>query len=118
MNSKLIIQLKETLIIPIIGFISLVLFSFSLGWNLLTALLFWFLLIPILANQLPRLISKKYIYPKQSIIGLIVFYAFMICMIYDHYQTDLFRLMIISLVGNIFLVLFVTWVRRQNRLST
>lgn len=74
MNSKLIIHFAEILIIPIGVFIALGAFSLALGWNLLTMLLFWFLLIPFLATYLPSLILKKDIHLKKSIIGLVVFY--------------------------------------------
>ncbi len=113
MNSKLTIQLAEIFIIPIGVAISLAFFSLTLGWNLLTMFLFWFLLIPILANYLPRLISKKDHYLKQSIIGLTLFYAFMVLMIYEHYQSDYFLLMMLSLISNIGIASLIVWIRNN-----
>ena len=112
MNSKRIIQLSEILIIPIGVFLSLAIFSLTLGWNLLTMLLFWFLLIPFIAYRLPSLISKKDFNLKQSIIGLIIFYAFMVFMIYENFQTDYFILMMISLFSNIGIISFIAWIRK------
>jgi len=115
MNTKLINNFKQILIIPVGAFIALILFSFTFGWNLMTLLLFWFLFIPFLAITLPNLISKNDIKLKQSIVGLIVFYAFMVFMIYKHYQTDYFIIMMISLVLNIGTVSLITWIRKNVR---
>jgi len=112
MNRKLPIQVAEILIIPVGVAISLGLFSITFGWNLLTMLLFWFLFVPFSAYYLPRLVSKKDINLKQSIIGLILFYAFMVFMIYEHFQTDFFILMMTSLISNIGIVSFTAWIRK------
>ena len=114
MNPKLVIQLKETLIVPVGALLSLAIFSLAIGWNLLTALLFWFIIIPLLINKLPSIISKKGHYLQPSLIGLIIFYAILVFMIYEHYQTDLFWIMMVSFGFNLLLVLFVTWVRKEN----
>ncbi len=117
MNPKLVTQLKETLIVPVGALLSLAIFSLAIGWNLLTALLFWFILLPILINKLPSIISKKNHYLKPSLVGLILFYAFLVFMIYEHYQTDLFQIMLFSFVFNLFLILFVNWIRKENAVS-
>jgi hypothetical protein len=39
-------QLKGTLIVPIVLVAVLIPFSMLIGWNLLTAILFWFLIVP------------------------------------------------------------------------
>jgi len=113
MNTKMINNFKQTLIVPLGAFIALILFSFTLGWNILTLLLFWFLFIPFLASTLPTIISKNEFNLRHSIIGLIIFYSFMVFMIYEHYQSDYFIIMLISLICNIGAVSLITWIRKN-----
>ena len=82
----------------------LVPYSLLLGWNLITSLLFWFILVPlisILSSRFYNKISKNWI---AAIIGCIVFYLLMVFMIYSHYKTDLFKVMIISSFSSIFII--------------
>ena len=115
MDTKLINYTKQTLIVPISSFLALVLLSYTFGWGFLSLLLFWFILIPILAATLPGIVSKNKFPLKQSILGLIIFYAFMVFMIYDHYQSDYFLIMMISLLSNIGVVAFFRWAKENIR---
>src|SRR5688572_32557873 len=103
-NSKIINQVKGAIIIPTALAIILVPFSMWIGWNLLTLLLFWFALIPVLAVYLPAIISKNRNHLTESLAGLIIFYAVIIFMIYKDYKTDYFKVMIISCAINLALV--------------
>lgn len=110
---NLVNHLKQTLIVPIGSFIALILFSFTFGWNIVTLLLFWFLFIPFLASTLPTIISKNDLEVKHPIAGLILFYAIMVFMIYEHFQTDYFIVMMMSLVCNIGVVSLIIWIRNN-----
>ncbi len=102
------------LIVPLGLIIIGIPFSLLIGWNILTLLLFWFVLVPILSCYLPTIISNKNTYLFESATGLLLFYALMVFMIYDHYKTDYFQVMIFSGVINLIIVAFVAKVRRIN----
>ena len=105
---------KGTLIVPIGLAIILVPFSMLIGWNLVTLILFWFVLTPGLTIYLPTLVSsgKKHLF--ESVVGLVIFYGIMVFMIYDHYETDYFQVMILSCTINVILVSAITWTRRPR----
>ena len=104
MKQKQVDSLKGTLIVP--GGLSIVLVPFSIliGWSLLTLVLFWFVLIPFLTIYLPSRISKAGNHLLESLVGLTIFYAIMVFMIYDQYKTDYFQLMLVSFVVNFIVV--------------
>jgi len=77
-------------------FIALVPFSILVGWNLITLLLFWFILIPVISIYLPTKIFKNEDWLIQALGGLVLFYGVMVLMIFKHYQTDYFKIMIVS----------------------
>lgn len=104
-------KLIGTLLVPVGLAVVLVPFSIFIGWNVLTLILFWFVLIPVLAIYLPTIVSRKKNHLFESSIGLIVFYAFMVFMIYEHYKTDYFRVMIFSGVINLALIYAFTWAK-------
>ena len=54
----------------------------------------------------------------KSIVSLTSFYSFMVFMIYKHYQSDFFTLMMASFVWNLFIMLLVMFIERQDRIST
>ncbi|MEM8524064.1 MAG: hypothetical protein AAGG68_05460 [Bacteroidota bacterium] len=115
MPKNLLISLKEVLLIPIAASFLLAAYSLIIGWNLPTLLLFWFILLPFLAYKLPKMLSQKESLLKQSLIGLTLFYAIMVFMIYEHSQTDYFLVMMISFVVNLGLIALVSWVRKQEQ---
>jgi hypothetical protein len=97
-------KLKGTLIVPTELAIVLVPFSLLIGWNLITGIIFWLVIIPVLTIFLPSMVSNNTSHLFESVLGLIIFYALMVFMIYDHYQSDFFQLMIFSFVVNLIVV--------------
>ena len=110
-------HLKGTLIVPVALFILMVPFSFFVKWNLLTLVLFWFALIPIVTLYLPGMVSKTKNHLFESLAGLMIFYGIMVFMIYDHHQSDYFQLMMISCLVNLIVVSGVTYLRSSNLLT-
>lgn len=107
-------HLKGTLIVPIgLSFI-LAPYSLLIGWNLITVFLFWLVLIPALTIYLPTKISKNKDHLLESLAGLLIFYGFMVFMIYDHYKTDYFQVMMASCVVNLILVATIILVKRSK----
>lgn len=97
-------KLKGTFIIPLGLTAVLVPFSLLIGWNIFTLLLFWFVLIPGISMNLPSLVSSNQNHLIETVLGLIIFYSIIVFMIYDHYQTDYFKAMIVSFVINLIVV--------------
>jgi len=110
-------KLKGTLIVPIGLSIVLVPFSILVGWNLISLFLFWFVSIPLLSIYLPTTLSGNRNHLFESLVGLVIFYAMMTFMIYDHYQTDYFQIMILSFGINLVLVSVINLTRRTRRLT-
>jgi hypothetical protein len=84
-------------------FVILIPYSVFLGWNLGTSVLFWFILVPIVAN----LSSGFFRFPDNlaaAILGELLFYAFMVFMTYKHYKNDLFMLMLYSVLPTVLLL--------------
>jgi len=101
-------RLKGSLIVPVGLAVILVPFSLLLGWNPMTLILFWFVLVPATAMLLPTLVSRSNNHLIESVAGLIIFYGIMVFMIYDHYKTDYFRVMTLSCIINVILVSVIT----------
>lgn len=110
--------LLATLIIPVGLFLILIPFSVLFGQNLIVVLLFWFILVPAISISLPFLVLKRAAHLVQSLIGLILFYLFMVWMIYDHYQTDFFRVMMFSCLFNIVLIAVIGLSKRLIKTGT
>lgn len=96
MEKKSITIFRGAFIVVLTLFIVLVPFSFLMGWNLITLFLFWFILVPAVAIYLPAKILKNEDWLIQAFGGLVSFYVVMVFMIYKHYQTDYFKIMIVS----------------------
>jgi hypothetical protein len=109
MNEQTKDKLKGTLIVPVGLAIVLLPFSLLVGWTLISLILFWLFLTPAITVCLPLLFSERQLLFFKSLIGLAVFYAIMVFMIYDHYESDYFQIMIASWVINSFLVSVVLW---------
>jgi hypothetical protein len=92
------------LVVPVGLSIILAPYSLLIGWNLVTLFLFWFVVIPLLATYLPPYVSGKENHLMKSLAGLMLFYLCMVFMIYDHYQSDYFKVMMISAVINMIVV--------------
>lgn len=107
-------KLKGTLIVPIALVFVLLSFSHLIGWSLITLFLFWFVLTPGLTIYLPTIVSKRKNHLYESLIGLIIFYTIMIFMIYDHYKSNYFQIMILSGMINIIIVFVISWTQRSR----
>jgi hypothetical protein len=79
-------------------------FSILIGWNIFTMVLFWLIIIPILAIYLPRLVWRHHNHVVESIAGISIFYLAIVFMIYKHYKSDYFQMMIVSYFINILII--------------
>ena len=113
MNTNAADKLKATLVVPLGLFCALAPYSLLIGWNLITLLVFWFLITPALAIWLPTLVARREGHMFASLGGLLIFYAFMVFMIYDHYKSDYFRMMVISCGVNLISVTVSTYPKRR-----
>jgi hypothetical protein len=107
-------KFKGILSVPVGLAIILVPFSLLIGWNLVTLILFWFVLIPAGAIYFPALVSKNKNHLVESLFGLTIFYAIMVFMIYDHYKTDYFQIMIWSCALNLLFISAMTWPKSRT----
>jgi len=97
-------RMRGTAIVPAGLAAALIFFSMVVGWNVLTVVFYFFLVAPALAIYLPRMVSGNKGHMFKSTTGLIIFYAFMVFMIYDHYKSDYFQVMMVGFVINIIAV--------------
>lgn len=97
-------KLLSILIVPLALVLVLVPYSLILGWNIVTLLIFWFIIIPAIAIHTPSLILKYKRHPYESVLGLVIFYLFMAFMIYEHFHSDFFKVMTVSCLLNLLLV--------------
>lgn len=109
-------KLKGILIVPVGLILVLIPFSMLIGWNLFTGILFWYVITPALTIYLPGIFMRHKNHLLESLVGLAIFYAFMVFMIYDHYKTDYFLIMMVSLVVNMMVVLMISWAKRRRKL--
>lgn len=100
---------KGTCIVTIGLAMVLIPFSLLVGWNIFTLLLFWFMIVPALTLYLPKMVNKDKNHVFESLTGMILFYGLMIFMIYDHYQTDYFQVMMYSCGFNLLIVTLFGW---------
>ena len=115
MDVELKDKLIGTLMVPVGILILFIPFSLIIGWNLISLLLFWFVLTPLTATLLPFKVLKRKNRLIESITGLLIFYAFIVFMIYDHYKSDYFQVMIVSCALNLLVVTVITLRRRDSR---
>ncbi len=88
-------------------------FSLIIGWNLLSAVIFWFLIVPLITIAFPYLIQANKQHQMQSIIGIIFFYGAIVLMIYMQSATDFFKVMAVSGVVNLVLILGIYRLKKQ-----
>ena len=84
----------------------LVPYSFFLGWNIFTSILFWVILVPVISTVSARFYTNPEKRLLVGIVGCVFFYLIMIFMIYSHYESDLFKIMILSSFSSIFMIWF------------
>ena len=96
MEPKSITIFRGAFVVVLALFIALIPFSFIMGWNLITLFLFWFILVPAISIYMPAKILKTKDWLIQAFGGMVLFYGVMVLMIFKHYQTDYFKIMIVS----------------------
>lgn len=114
MNKETKEKLKGILIIPLGLILVLIPYSLLLGWNLFTGVLFWLIITPALTIYLPLIISKNKDHFMESLVGSVIFYAVMVFLIYEHYKTDYFLIMMVSLGVNMTVIALYKWVKGQR----
>ncbi|MEO1050025.1 MAG: hypothetical protein AAFX87_05350 [Bacteroidota bacterium] len=89
-------------------FLILIPYSMFLGWSFFSGVLFWLILVPVVAYVFSMLMVKGL---KRALVsamaGFILFHLFMVFMIYEHYKTDMFILMVGSIIPAAAIILFV-----------
>ena len=109
---------RVAIIIPLCIFLYVAVSGYFFGGssNLLGTIVSWFGIIPLLTVFLSNIISGNKNLALKSLISLVVFYGVMVFMIYKHYQSDFFKLMIMSLIFNaclMFIGIAATWSDRN-----
>ena len=115
MAKEFINKTLGVLIVPVTLFILLLPFSFLTGWNIYTIVIYWFFITPFVAEYLPTIFSKSKNQLTQSLIGMLIFYSFMVLMIFKHYNSDLFSIMLVSCGVNLGLVTGISKVKKAYR---
>lgn len=111
---KIAWYLKVFLVIPFSAFVIFGLCSLATKGNVIVLTLFWFFILPLLTLYF----NKKIHAPHpiwRSIGSLVTYYAFLVFMIYKRYQSDLFLLMMISLLTNLVVMMVVASVDYDDR---
>lgn len=112
---RLVSFVKLVMAIPLGIMTILAAYSLLLGWNLLTAVTFWFLIVPFLVFFLSKVLGIRHLW--QSFIALLCFYGVVIFMTYEHFRTDFYAVLFASLIFNSFVMMFVILVDRHDRIS-
>ena len=95
----------------------LALHGLLLKWHLATLLMFWFVVVPLVILFLSAKFFKERNTLWRSLMSLVIFYSFMVFMIYKHYQSDFFLIMMVSFVWNALIMLSVIAVDRAKIMS-
>jgi hypothetical protein len=95
---------KVILVVPLCIFIFIAASGYFFGGTP-TTFVSWFVIVPLLTVFLSKIISGRENSAFKSLISLLTVYGVMIFMIYKHYQTDFFKVMIVSLIFNALVLL-------------
>jgi hypothetical protein len=113
--------LKVVLIIPLCVFLALALCSLLVRYNVITMILYyivsWFVILPGIILYLSSKLLRKEHRVWKAMVSMITFYGFMVFMIYKHYATDFFMLMMISFLWNSGVMITVMLVERDDSIS-
>ena len=107
-------KIKGIFVVPLATLIVLVPFSLLFSKVLVAVLLFWFVIVPLIAVNVPVIISSRRNHLIKSLTGLVLLYGLMVFMIYDHYQTDLFKILMVSAAFNIVLTTIVILIKKYS----
>ena len=98
---------SASLLTAAILFASMAIFSLSItrlwSWNVFSAVAFWYILVPIIANYSSTILKTNNQF-KTAVLGLVIFYAFVFFMTYKQLGTDLGIVMKYSLGSSLFLL--------------
>lgn len=101
-------RLLATLIVPAGIILTLVPYSLLTGApHLISMVLFWFIIVPVLASHLPLIFIKNGNSLIPSLTGLTIFYLFMVFMIYKHYESEVFLVIMVSALFNLLTITFI-----------
>lgn len=109
-------RLFATVLIPLCLGIILIPFSILFGWNLVSLIIFWLVITPFISIFLPGKISNNSSHFFESLAGLVIFYSIMVFLIHEHFKTDYFQFMMLSLGINVLLILFSSWIKKSKLL--
>lgn len=104
---SLLPSLVTVVVIPFCVFLLLALCSFVTKGNVVALLLFWFFICPSFTLFLSSKILKERHRVWKALVSLVVFYAFMVFMIYKHFESDVFAVMMLSFVWNALIMVIV-----------
>jgi hypothetical protein len=85
-----------------------------IGWNLVTTILFWFVLTPVLTIYMTTSTRGNKDHLFESLVGMTFFYAIMVFIIYDHYKTAFFEIMAVSFVVNMILISVISRAKKRG----
>ncbi|MBT3208038.1 MAG: hypothetical protein HN704_08015 [Bacteroidetes bacterium] len=93
-------------IFVVIASLSAVLVPYSLlfGWNVISVIVFWFFLVPLVSIAAARFYFNEKKQYLVSIVGCFLFYMCMLFMIYEHYLSDFFVMMMISMITSLIVI--------------
>jgi hypothetical protein len=107
---------KMIILVPLFTLVIMGVYSWLFGWNLLTASGAWLILVPLAVFSLSNLVGLRKI--RQSGISILCFYAWMVFGTYDHYQSDFFVLMMLSMLYNALIIVLVILSERNRERHT
>lgn len=113
----MITGLKVVVVIPLTTVIVLSGYSLLLGWNLITLVIFWFLIVPFVILFLTSWLLKEDHITIKPLVSLIVFYSFLVWMIYKHFESDAFAIMMFSFLYNFLVMCLVMFVQRHDEVT-
>jgi len=104
-------------IIHVCACLVLALYTFLLGFTFPSSVLFWFFILP---GLIIFLCSKFFNSPsgiRNAMVTIVIFYSFMVFMIYRHFPSDFFTLMMISFLWNFLIMIIVRLSERDGQAS-
>jgi len=106
---SIFIPIATTTLILMLSLVAFSLFlEYTIAWNLLSAFFFWFLMVPMISIEVPKLFGQEMSFRIAPIVSVILFYLFVIFMIYSHYQSDFFIVMVVSMAINLLVLSILT----------
>jgi len=115
MNYKIAYRALGIISVPVTLLILLLPFSFITGWNSATLVVYWIFITPFVAEYVPTLFSKNKNQLQHSVVGMLIYYSFVAFMIFKHYQTDMFFIIMLSCLINLGSITLISYVKKVYR---